>query len=145
MSLQSFPRFPVLPKELQIEIWRFAVKNADEQANVHNIGQYYFDLLGIVPLLEGPFSLQRIYAELTTSVRMRPFLSIMNAYRSFKVLSLEYWHEHVKNVPVAASIGVDPEFYEKWRKRNVLRVLPAYIERVRHAIRVDEPGVEAAA
>ena len=145
MSLQSFfTRFPELPKELQIEIWRFAVKNAAEQATVRNIDQYYFDLRGVVPLLEGPYSLQRIFAERTTIQRMRSFASIINSCRSFRVLSLEYWHEEVKSVPIAASIGVDREFYEKWRKRNVLRVLQEYIEQVRHAMRVDELRAEAA-
>lgn len=69
---------------------------------------------------------------------MRPFLSIMNSCRFFRLLCLEHWHKPVKDY------AINPFYLTMTRGRmqgvkgKMLDVLDECIEQMRHAMRVAE-------
>lgn len=135
MSLQSFPRFLELPKKLQIQIWKEAIPKTDFELEMRKCTNYTMHEDQGYPLLQGPYSLKRIYYGACgrwawPADSWRNFFWIMNSCRFFRLLSLKYWHQLLRDetwIPVSCpASGVD---YWERIKREALNVLEELIER----------------
>lgn len=148
MSLQSFPGFLELPKELQIQIWHFAFEAADSQAWVGNFGNYtdeakvahlriYYKAkladCGVL-VLSAPYSFKHLYSNRTLASDLRPFRGLMNVCRFFRLMGLEYWHAQVKGWtpgPPSFVKQLRKVYLESlaWNRRTALDMLRSILSR----------------
>lgn len=143
MSLQSFPRFLELPKELQIQIWTFAMKTAkagvrigDRISFLESRSTYYHR-----PIMEAPYSGRRVYVYNLCTFSMRPVFAVNNPCQLFRMLFLEYGHKEVKGIEILESTWLCTPAKRadlKVRRKEALDILKECMEQICHSMRVDE-------